>query len=78
MFSKLSLIEGLLLIVHMRILTETTKDGIPQHFFWSEPLLLWYSRYDEIVLCIVKYGQNVICHEPSDNYLSTWFTFARV
>jgi hypothetical protein len=36
MFSKLLLIEGLLLIVHMRILTESTKDGIPQHFFWSE------------------------------------------
>ena len=32
--------EGLLLIVHMRILMESTKDGIPQHLFWSEPLLL--------------------------------------
>lgn len=36
------------------------NDGIPQHFFFGEPLRLCYPRHDEFASLIVKFGQK--CH----------------
>jgi hypothetical protein len=40
--------------------TESVNDGIPQRFFFGEPLRLCYPRHDEFVSLIVKFGQK--CH----------------